>query len=447
MGTAALNLATALDLYDSATRFSGHATQWSTLLARKLERNHYRPAMAADGAAINDVLKAVSAAALGSAGVAVNAGWDTEPTISITANGVTVAGGAVAADFTLGYQNGSILAKAGLKLNLDLIARRKAVPQLSAEFTGGHFQVNVSTGTSDPVVDLFLPLAADLVFTAEKTAFATPIWAGGPQSYTCCRCEACHFLGDLATPIPAVIDIVTGLAAGLASQAALTLGDLKIAFVSESNKVGVRLSGSQAIPNDDVDLSVQFGNADFSDAGITVWVLNNGQFAPSLEVRGLGIQLGGASGGPLFNSSGFRLQNIGGDLFFSYDGSLQNLGGALDAHGLGLPLNQLGGGNDGGNAVASSLVEGVGTNSGDASPVNPAVDVLVSYVDGAFNITLGGKSPIWIGVHRLVRAVYIDQIGVEWDNASVGMLLDAGIQIGGLSIQAYELSLKALFKN
>src|SRR6185369_109359 len=32
LGTAALNLATALDLYDSATRFSGHATQWKTLL-------------------------------------------------------------------------------------------------------------------------------------------------------------------------------------------------------------------------------------------------------------------------------------------------------------------------------------------------------------------------------------------------------------------------------
>ncbi len=447
VGTAALNLATALDLYDSATRFSGHATQWKTLLDANWSASIVGPARAAAAAAINDVLKAVSAAALGSAGVAVNAGWDTQPTVSITANGVTVAGGAVAADFTLGYQNGSILAKAGLKLNLDLIAGVKAVPQLSAEFTGGHFEVNVSTGTSDPVVDLLLPLAADLVFTAEKTAFATPIWAGGPTVLHLLQdAKLATSTGDLATPMPAVIDIVTGLAAGLASQAELTLGDLKIAFVSESNKVGVRLSGSQAIPNDDVDLSVQFGNADFSDAGITVWVLNNGQFAPSLEVRGLGIQLGGASGGPLFNSSGFRLQNIGGYLFFNYDGSLQNLGGALDAHGLGLPLNQLGGGNDGGNAVASSLVEGVGTNSGDASPVNPAVDVLVSYVDGAFNITLGGKSPIWIGVHRSFGPVYIDQIGVEWDNASVGMLLDAGIQIGGLSIQAYELSLKALFK-
>lgn len=447
LSTAALDLATALDLYDAGTGFTGHTNQWKTLLDGNWSAGIVGPARTAAAAAINNVLKAVSPAALGSAGVSISAGWDTGPTVSINASGISVAGSAIAADFALGYTNGSILAKADLQFHLDLIAGIKAVPRVSAEFAGGHFQINVSAGTTDPVRDLLLPLATDLVITAEKSSLSMPIWTAGPTALQLLQdAKLATSTGDPASPLPSVADIVSGLATGLATHAAFSVGDLKIAFVSQGSQIGVRLTGSQAIPNDEVDLSVQFGNTDFANSGITVWVLNNLQFAPSLEVRGLGIELGGASGGPLINNSGFRLQNIAGYIFFTFDGSLHNLGGALDAHGLGLPLNQLGGSHDGGNPVASSLIEGMGTSSGDPNPVNPAIDVLLSYVDGSFNITLGGKSPIWIGVHRGFGPIYVDQIGVAWDNTSASMLVEASVQLGGLTVQAYELSLTALFK-
>jgi hypothetical protein len=447
LSAAALQLATALDLYDPGTGFSGHSTEWKTLLAGDWAAALTGPVQAAASTAISNVLNAVNSAALGSAGVAVNVGWDSQPTVSLSATGIAVAGGAVSADLALGYKNGAILAKAGLNLNLNLIPGIKAVPQVSAEFASGQFNVTLTPGTSDVVGDLLLPLAATLVLTAEKANFSKLIWTGGPSVLDLLQnAKIATATGDLASPIPAVTDMVAGIATGLAAHASLTIGTFVLAFVSDGSKLGVRITGTQPVPSGDVDLTVHFGTSSFSDPGVTVWVLDSGQFVPSLEVRGLGIELGGASGGPLINSGGFRLQSAAGYLFFTFDGSLKNLGGAIGAQGLGLPLNQLGGSNDGGNPVASSLVEGVGTGGGDPNPVNPAVDVLVSYVDGVFDIALGGKSPIWIGVHRSFGPVYIDQIGVEWDNASASLLIDATIQVGGLTVQAFELTLKADFK-
>jgi hypothetical protein len=446
LSAAALDLATALDLYDAAGKFSAHASQWKTLLDGNWSATVGASARAAAATAITNILKSVNLGALGSAGVSVNAGWDTQPTVSINATGLSAAGGAVSADFTLGYKNAAILAKADINLNLNLIPGIKAVPRVSVEFAAGQFQVTVTPGTTDPVQDLLLPLAAELVLTAEKANFSKPVWTGGPTVLDLLQnAKLTTGAGDLASPMPPVLDIVTGLAAGLASHAALKIGDFTLAFVTEGTKTGVRLAGSQKIPSDEVDLTVHFGADAFAKPGVTVWVLNSGQFAPSLDVRGLGIELGGASGGPLLNSGGFRLQSAAGYLFFTFNGTIGNLGGAIAAQGFGLPLNLLGGSHDGGNAVASSLLEGVGTGGGDPHPVNPAVDVLVSYVDGAFHISLGAKSPIWIGVHRAFGPIYIDQIGVEWDNSKASMLVDASIQLGPLVVQAYELSLGARF--
>jgi len=447
LSAAGLDLATALDLYDPVGKFSGHAAQWATLTSGNWAETVGAAARAAAATAITNVLKAVSPAALGSSGVSINAGWDTHPTVLVSATGLSTAGGATSAGFTLGYQNGAVVAEASANLDLNLIPGIKAVPSVSVEYSGGKFNATVKPGIGDPVTNLLLPLAANLVFSAEKANFSKPVWTGGPTVLDLLKsAKLATGTGDVASPLPAVLDIVTGLASGLTSHAALNIGTFTLGFVTQGARIGVQLTGSQQIPNDAVDLSVQFGATKFSNPGVTVWVLNNGQFAPSLDVRGLGIELGGASGGPLIKSGGFRLQSAAGYLFFTFDGTIGNLGGAIAAKGLGLPLNLLGGSHDGGNPVASSLLEGVGTGGGDSSAVNPAVDVLVSYVDGAFNITLGAKSPIWIGVHSAFGPVYVDQIGVGWDNTSASMLVDATIQVGPLTVQAFELSLSAKFK-
>jgi hypothetical protein len=447
LSAAALELATALDLYDAVGKFGAHAAQWKMLTGANWAATVGASARTAATTAITNVLNAVNPRSLGSAGVSINAGWDTQPTVSLSATGLSIASGALSGSFTLGYENGAVLAKAGVNLNLSLIPSIKAVPSVSLEYAGGKFNVTVTSGIGDPVTDLLLPLSADLVLTAEKANLAKPVWAGGPTVLGLLQnANLATGTGDVASPLATVADIVTGLAAGLASQPALTIGNLTLAFVTQGTRTGVRITGSQQIPNDNVGLTVWFGATQFLNPGVTLWVLNNGQFAPSLDVRGLGIGLAGASSSPLINTGGFRLQSASGYLFFAFDGTIGNLGGAIAAQGLGLPLSLLGGSRDGGNPVASSLLEGIGTRTGDSSPVNPAVDVLVSYVDGAFNITLGAQSPIWIGVHRAFGPIYVDQLGVSWDNTTASMLVDATIQIGPLTVQAYELSLTAKFK-
>jgi hypothetical protein len=447
LSTAAVNLASAFDLYDPAGKFGAHAAQWKALTDTNWCATVGAAARAAATSAITDVLTAVSPAALGSAGVSINGGWDTQPTLSLSATGLAIAGGAVSASFTVGYRNGAVLVKAGADLNLNLIPAVVAVPGVSVEYAGGGFNVTVTPGVGDPVKDLLLPLSADLMFTAEKSRIADPAWPGGPTVLSLLQAaKLAGVTGDVASPLPAVLDTVTGLASGLAAQAPLNIGGFTLAFVTQGTRTGVRVTGSQRIPNDSLDLAVEFGAAQFSNPGVTMWLLNSGQFAPLLDVRGIGIELGGVDGGPLINSGGFRLQSASGYLFFTFDGALGNLGGAIEAHGLGLPLNLLGGSHDGGNPVASSLLEGVGGAGGDPSAVNPAVDVLVGYVDGGFSISLGAKSPIWIGVHRRFGPIYIDQIGVAWDNSAASMLVDATVQVGPLTVQAYELSLSAKFR-
>src|SRR5262249_55646718 len=76
----------------------------------------------------------------------------------------------------------------------------------------------------------------------------------------------------------------------------------------------------------------------------------------------------------------------------------------------------------------------------------PALDVLVFYVDGSFGIHLGAPNPpLWLGVHRSFGPIYIEQIGVDWNNDSAAMLVDGSVKVAALTVQAYELSLNLHF--
>ena len=97
--------------------------------------------------------------------------------------------------------------------------------------------------------------------------------------------------------------------------------------------------------------------------------------------------------------------------------------------------------------MASSLLEGAASGSGDSNPVNPAIDVVASYVNGSFAIQLGAPNPpLWIGVHRSFGPVYIEQIGLDWTADAAALLLDATVKVAALTVQAYELSLNVDFK-
>ena len=174
---------------------------------------------------------------------------------------------------------------------------------------------------------------------------------------------------------------------------------------------------------------------------------HSGAFAPKLSISGLGFVLAGSGGTPLINNSGFRLEGAGANVFFDFDNGIQNLGGALDLQGLGIPFGLLSGNHGGDNPVASSMLEGAQAPNDDAQPVNPALDLTVSYVNGSFGIELGGPAPpVFLPVHRSFGPVYIDQLGLNWDSQAADLLIDASVQVAALTIQTYELGLHIPFR-
>jgi hypothetical protein len=69
------------------------------------------------------------------------------------------------------------------------------------------------------------------------------------------------------------------------------------------------------------------------------------------------------------------------------------------------------------------------------------------YVNGSFAIEIGNPNPpLWVGVHRSFGPIYIEQIGIEWTNASAGLLVDGSVKVGPMTVQAYELGLEIPFR-
>jgi hypothetical protein len=482
---ASLAVAQAFDLYDAATKFSGHAGQLKTLTHGDWTSTVEAGMRGAAIPAIQSLLSLVNATAtssgsrvaIGSTGMfRVALGWDPTPTVSLQAAGLKAADGALSADVTTGYVAGAIVVSATIGVHLQSSIGLTIVPQIAIAYTAGKFSIKllplggaqesvlavvlapaVSVNTSPDTASALarqwlLPIAADLVVNAARPQLTRTVWVGGPTVEDLLTGSGLLVGGNLASPLPEIKAIVTGVLVRLAAATTIGIGDLKVTFVSDATGLGVNLRGLQRIPLDSLDLTLHFDNLDIPapEPGVTVYVFRNlADFTvdPKLAVHGLGVDLTGPGGRPLIKEGSFRLEGVGGYLFFEFDGALSNLGAALEAKQVGLPLGLLGGPHDGGNPVASSLVEGAGSNNGDPSAVNPAVNVLVYYVNGDFAVEIGNPNPpLWLGVHRSFGPIYIEQIGVEWTDTAADLLVDGSVRVGPLTVQAYELGLEIPFR-
>ena len=170
-------------------------------------------------------------------------------------------------------------------------------------------------------------------------------------------------------------------------------------------------------------------------------------FAPSLDVRGIGAGFAGEGSDPLFSEAGVRIGSIDGFLAFSFDfvqAQLSGLGGGLEIGSLGLPLGLLDGVTTSSPVAASLLGSNSGSGSGDASPVNPALDIEITYLGGTLAVTLGGTTePIVIPIHASFGPLYIDQIDVTLNGTdSVTIGIDGSVSINGLNVGLDELALE-----
>ena len=168
-----------------------------------------------------------------------------------------------------------------------------------------------------------------------------------------------------------------------------------------------------------------------------------------LRLGGLGVRVGAASPGQSLVDTGmFRLGGAAGyvrtDLPLTGATALRRpatLDGAVSLEGLGLPFA---GGDNSANPVAGSMLQP--DPSGDAAPVNPPLDMLVGRGGGVWTVQFAGKAEVRFEINRSFGPLYIGELAFLYLAAGaapgrVGISVDGGVSIAGLSVDVDDLSL------
>jgi len=277
--------------------------------------------------------------------------------------------------------------------------------------------------------------------------------------------------GELADPV-LLLRRVGQLAANLADapNAALPIaGVLLLRMVRREDGgtpvFGLNLSvnGSWALnPGDDVVVSLE-EETDWITApggpvpqGLTVELLDLPNLPaagpphprPGLVVGGLGVRISRTSG-PLLDA-GISVNSVAVHLFGSITaaGTAVNVAGGarLELAGLGVGLAGARGGD---NRVAQGVMGQAGSGEDAPAPrFSPAVAVQ-KHPGQPVRVTLTagpGSGPWWLTIQRQFGPVYLEQVGLAVVNPpagieSVGVLIDGGVSLMGLSASVDDLSL------
>ena len=509
--TLALDVATALDLYDTAGGFAAHEAQiaamtggdWFGTLSGSARGAFITAATAyfndptspLQGALPGTIAAAGSAltwtyplpATTGSGTIVLTAGWDgSGPTITLGATNVVLANGPVAASLNAGYAAGTAALSGGLGVSLQSSLGIAVEPQLAFSLGGGSAaglsllplgagtastlslqlapSVKLTAASGAPVTlveDWVIPLAADLLITATGTDFSQPVYSGGPTIEALLSAANLINIGagpppqkySLKTPLPTVDAVLAALLQALPTVP-VTLASsppLTLLIGTVNGALGVALQGSIAISTGSPSIALTFGQPGDAAAvpGVQLSLFTPGApptFTPKLTVRGIGLEVAGDGNNPLFNDAGIRIGSVDGFLAFTFDlkaAAFSELGGGVDVGGLGLPFGLMDGASSS-NPVASGLLNSNGgPASGDSAPVNPGLDIEVTYLANTLAIKLAGTSdPVVIPVHASFGPIYIDQIDVAFDTttAAISIGIDGSVSINGLSVGLDELA-------
>ncbi len=500
----ALNVASALGLYDSSGGFTAHATELATLTqggwlgafttsARSAfitAANGYLNGLALPGAfsvsgsaLVWSFALSQPPSALGSGSVTLTAGWDNNgPTIGIGTTNLAVTNGPATISLTAGYAGGKASLTGTVDVSLQTSLGLGVKPQLAFSLGGGNAAtlalLPLGAGTASllslqlaPTVhlaeasgaavqlveDWVVPLVADLLIAATGTKFSQPAFPGGPTIETLLQ-NAKLIIGpspnfSLATPLPGVDQILASLLQSTTATVNLAADPpLDLLLGSLGGQLGVALQGSITIATGSPTISLLFGQPGDGPTvpGVQLSLFTAGTtpvFAPSLEVRGIGAGFAGDGSDPLFNEAGVRIGSIDGFVAFSFDLKTAQLtgelGGGVQIGNLGLPFGLLDSVSTSNPVAASLLGSNSGSGNGDASSVNPALDVEISYL-GSLSIKFAGTNePIVIPVHASFGPLYIDQIDLALDGTdSVTIGIDGSVSINGLSVGLDELAVQ-----
>jgi hypothetical protein len=506
----AITLAQALALHDG-TSFANESANWKLLLQGNwwsLINNSQQNVAAALAGVVNSmggtIPGTVSAQGKGlkwsfpsgSPWISATFGVDqTGPSISIAATNFQPAGSPLTLGFTAGVSS-NLQPQAGLTFGISLANSLgiASVPQFAVAYSGTAFKADFyplgqangnlldiqllptpkviaqQAGLENFVTGWLLPVASQILFNATSTHLGETLWNNGPTLSNVLKSAGIvDGTNKLVLPLPAIKNMVVGALTGMVSGTTFTVDNLHFKVVSEIPTasgfskpcLGMRLFGHQDIvASDSLAVSLRFGESAsqpnwISDptAGVSIYLFDTDlNFKPRLSVVGLGVEFSGGQGTPLINTSFLRTGQIAGYLFFDVNFqpfNFQNFGVGLEIDQFGIPLGQaLGGDEAGSNPVASGLLKHDG-GGGDKQPVNPSVDLFLTYRNNAFSIQIQNqKAALWIGIHQKFGPIYIDQIGLEiidTPKKGVALLVDGSVQLGGLLVQADELGVDIPF--
>jgi len=309
------------------------------------------------------------------------------------------------------------------------------------------------------VVDVAFPLLLSLIDRAVGT---DDLWAGGPTvREILLGAGLIDGGGSAVLPFPEPLDVLAGALGTLSVP--ISIGDLELVIGNVGGGLGVGANGKLEIPLDDLLLELWFQAPDgwltSPPAAAVRFILlqNDGgwRFRPRLDAEGLGIGLAGKDGAALVASDIFRLGSARAHTFFGFgfhpwDADFDGAGVRLG--GVGLPLNQLTGGS-GSNGVVSGLLSGGDAGDGEPSGAQPALDIDLWYVEGAFHIDFNGEpGPYWLAVQSAFGPLYIEQVGIGLmqqggETIGVDLLVDGGVSLAGLSVMVDDLTLGVPFRS
>ena len=323
------------------------------------------------------------------------------------------------------------------------------------------FEVHAAAGALERLAEQWvLKIAANLVLGELRAALSRPLWTGGPTLAAVLRSAGLITEADeVADTFPPLPEIVSGALTGLAAGRQIELNEDGLALMlrSDAGRLGIAMAGPAGkFPIGPVSVGARFAPPELvpggaSGPGATVWLFETAPLAvrPSLEVAGVGLDIGGVGGNPLIGTRAFRLGSVSATAAFSlaFGGNVtaSGFGGALQLDELGLPFTQPGQNAD--NPVAAGLLgAGEPPTEGDRQALNPPVSLAAQKLDGQpFMLRFEGVEPgerLWLQIHRKFGPLYIERIGAGETASRDGLVVgvDGNVSVAGLVVVVEDLS-------
>ncbi len=299
------------------------------------------------------------------------------------------------------------------------------------------------------------------IVMALGTALDQPLWTGGLSLKSLLVGGGLlDATGKVTRPLPQPVDLVSGMAAALATHLHLVLAPtLRLGFGDPSG-LGPQLFGHLPFALSGAELRLLLGDpVDVpSPRPLALDILRQDtgrwKLEPRLRVNRTGVAVFGPDGQDLVKSDFVRFAGIAAYLGFVVDVDLSGAAPlfSVGQWAAGAALSQIsipilsGGGGDS-NPIASGLLSGSG---GDAA--QPQFDLQVEW-DGQVHLIVRGArpgEPVWFPIDRAFGPLYIARIGVQSGSGLfanetldyVGLIVDASIAMAGLQVAAHGLTVR-----